>query len=590
MKIPIPTGRDVRKWINDRTGIDALLDMAMSEPVQGGAKWSYVFGSSLLFVFSLQAITGIFLSAYYSSSATDAWGSVYFIQEKATFGWFIRGMHSIGSSAMVVLCGMHLFQVFIFGAYKRPRELNWITGLTMLFVVLGFALTGYLLPWDQKGFWATRVATSIMGTSPVIGKYLQTLIQGGSDYGNFTLTRFSTIHMMLLPGALGTFAIIHIYLFRKNGITAHWKTGKEELKARTEPFWPGQVFKDIIFALLVFVIMAVIVIWKHGAELEAPADPSSNYLARPEWYFRSLFELLKYFEGDLEIVGTIVLPTIGAMMMFILPFLDFKESRALSDRKPFAAGLFFGICILITLTTMSYVSDYSDPLIARQQKYSEEEAVKIKALAAKGIPPAGGLAVLENDPVYAGGKLFADKCNVCHKLGGIGGDKAPDLTNYNSREWLFGFMKNPDDPKYFGNTGIKIMEPVDLPDEEIYDIVEFLLAETGKDIELDKESVKRGKYLVVEDQLCLYCHSYDGKGQKLAPNLTGYGSDNWLKEFIGNPADLKFYGKQNKMPEFKDKLTETQIKNVVAFLQTLADKHSTVAENVKEDHEVSTEH
>lgn len=576
MKLPIPTAKDIREWINERTGIDTLIDKAMNEPIQGGSKWSYVFGSGLLFVFSLQAITGIILSAYYSSSTTDAWGSVYFIQEQATFGWFIRGMHSIGSSAMVILCGMHLLQVFIFGAYKRPKELNWITGLVMASLVLAFGLTGYLLPWDQKGYWATRVATSIMGTSPIIGKYLQTIVQGGSDYGNFTLTRFSTIHMILLPATLSGFAVIHLYLFRKNGITPHWKTGPEELKARTEPFWPGQVFKDIVFALLILVVMAAITFWKHGAELQSPADPSSIFMARPEWYFRSLFELLKYFEGDLEIIGTIVIPTIAAGLLFSIPFLDFKKSRFPSERVPFIVALLFGICTIITLTAMSYIADFSDPLLAKQKEISEQQAEKIKALAAKGIPAEGGLAVLQNDPLFAGGKLFHEKCIVCHQLNGEGGDKAPDLTDYNSREWLFGFFKDPNSPKYYGNTGINIMEAVELADDEIYDIVDFLLVQTGKYKDYDKAAVERGKQLVIEDEMCLYCHSFNGQGQRLAPDLTGYGSDVWLKEFIKNPASPQFYGKQNKMPPFKDKLTEQQIDNLIIFLQDLPNLHSNI--------------
>ena len=572
MKVPIPTSRDVHKWINDRTGIDILADKMLNEPIPGGSKWVYGFGSALLFLFSLQVVTGIFLSTYYSASTTDAWGSVYFIQEQAILGWFVRGMHSIGSSTMVVFCGIHLFQVFIFGAYKRPRELNWVTGLIMLFVVLGFGLTGYLLPWDQKGYWATRVATSIMGTSPIIGEYLQVLIQGGNDYGNFTLTRFSTIHMIVLPVTLGTFASVHIYLFRQHGITPSWKIGKEELKARTESFWPNQVFKDAVIALFVFVIMVSITLWRHGTELQSPADPSSNYIARPEWYFRFLFQLLKYFEGELEIVGTIVIPTIGAGFLFAIPFLDFKESRALSKRKPFVVVLFAGLCSIITLTTMSMVSDLNNPQIVKQKEESEREAVKTKMLAAKGIPPEGGLAVLQNDPLYAGKNLFVEKCTVCHKLEGKGEEKALDLTDYNSREWLFGFFKDPDDPKYYGNTKIQIMEPVDLSDSQIYDIVEFMLSQTGKEVSLDEEAVKRGEYLVTkdEDQQCLYCHAYDGNGQQLAPDLTGYGTNEWLKEFIKNPASLRFYGKQNKMPAFKDKLTETQIENIVVFLQSLS--------------------
>lgn len=583
MKLSIPTPKDIYKWINDRTGIDSIMDKMLNEPVTGGSKWSYVFGSSLLFVFSIQIITGIFLSTYYSASTTDAWGSVYFIQEQATLGWFVRGMHSIGSSAMVALCGMHLLQVFIFGAYKKPRELNWVTGLVMLFMVLGFGLTGYLLPWDQKGYWATRVATSIMGTSPVIGKYLQVLIQGGSDYGNLTLTRFSTIHKIVLPATLSIFVMIHLYLFRRHGVTPSWKLGKEELKARTEPFWPYQAFKDAVIALLIFVILVSITFWKHGTELQSPADPSSNYIARPEWYFRFLFELLKYFEGELEIIGTIVIPTIGAGFLFLIPFLDLGEARSLSKRRPFAVALFAGLCTICSLTAVSFISDSNNPQIVEQREKSEKEAIKVKKLASKGIPAEGGLAVLLNDPLFAGERLFVEKCTVCHKLEGKGENKSLDVTDYNSREWIFGFLKNPDDPKYYGNTGIKIMQPVDLPDSQIYDIVEFLLAQTGKHFFLDEDAVKRGEYLVAEDEdmQCLYCHSFNGKGQMLAPDLTDYGSDNWLKEFIKDPASLRFYGKQNKMTVFKDKLSEQQIENIVVFLQSLSDRQGIAANHTE---------
>ena len=573
MKLLI-TPNDIHKWINDRTGIDDIADKMFNEPIPGGSKWLYGLGSSLLFVISIQIVTGIILSTYYSPSTTDAWGSVYFIQEQATFGWFIRGLHSIGSSAMVVLCGMHLFQVFIFGAYKKPRELNWITGTLMMFVIIGFGLTGYLLPWDQKGYWATRVATSIMGTSPIIGEYLQTIIQGGSDYGNFTLTRFSTIHTIILPGILITFIIIHLYLFRRNGITPSCKTGKEELKGRIEMFWPQQAFKDAVIALAVFVVMVSIVFWKHGAELQAPADPSSNYIARPEWYFRFLFELLKYFEGNLEIVGTIVIPTIGALFLFAIPFIDYKESRRLSDRKPVIAVLFTAFCAIITLTTISFLTDMNDHQIVEQRKKSDEKASTAKRLAAKGIPPEGGLAVMENDPLFAGSKLFTEKCSICHQVNGKGEAKSLDLTNYNSREWLFGFLKEPDNPRYFGNTPIKIMQPVDLPDEKIYDIVEFLVDQTGNSNSVDQAAVERGKDLAIfkEDQQCLYCHSFKGQGQQLAPDLTGYGSTHWLKEFIKDPGSSRFYGRMNKMPAFKDKLSDSQIDNIVNFLQSLSQK------------------
>ena len=185
----------IMKWLEDRIGLSALFKFFMDEPVKGGAKWSYVFGSALVFVFIMQVVSGVLLATGYSASATDAWGSVYYIQHKTFSGWFVRGMHNIGSSAMIVLAVLHMAQILIYGAYRKPRELNWISGVFMLFMIFGFGLTGYLLPWDQKGFWATQVATSIMGLSPVIGEFLKQVVQGGNDYGNLTLTRFYSFHV-----------------------------------------------------------------------------------------------------------------------------------------------------------------------------------------------------------------------------------------------------------------------------------------------------------------------------------------------------------------------------------------------------------
>jgi len=165
-------------WLDSRTSYRALLHHALDEPVPGGARWAYIFGSVLIGCITLQAITGWALMAYYAPSATTAWASVEHITYGVSGGWLVRGMHHFGAQAMVVCLVLHLAQVAIYGAYKAPREVNWWFGLGLLGVTLGFSLTGYLLPWDQKGYWATRVATSIAGTIPIVGKSIQQLAQG----------------------------------------------------------------------------------------------------------------------------------------------------------------------------------------------------------------------------------------------------------------------------------------------------------------------------------------------------------------------------------------------------------------------------
>src|SRR5689334_20461288 len=185
----------VADWLDERTGFRALLTAALDEEIEGGARWAYVFGSALFTIFLCQIVTGLLLMATYTPAINGAWSSVYYIQHKVAGGWFVRGMPHYGAQSMIVVPGIHLMQVALYGAYKRPREVTWWVGLGLLGMVQGLALTGYLLPWDQKGYWATKVATNIAGSVPGLGPAIQTVIVGGTEYGQATLTRFFVLHV-----------------------------------------------------------------------------------------------------------------------------------------------------------------------------------------------------------------------------------------------------------------------------------------------------------------------------------------------------------------------------------------------------------
>src|SRR6516225_459759 len=220
----------------ERTGWHRLRQLLLLEPLPGGARWTAAFGSLLLFTLVLQIVTGVLLSMNYAPSTETAWPSVNYIQEEVYLGDFVRGLHHWGSSAMVILLLIHLIQVFVWGAYKKPRELTWMVGVLLLFLVLGLAFTGYLLPWDQKAYWATKVGLGIASTTPVIGDGLRTVLQGGLQMGNLTLTRFFAIHAFVLPGLLILLVVIHLYLFRLHGVTPGWRQSAEQLRAEEEPF------------------------------------------------------------------------------------------------------------------------------------------------------------------------------------------------------------------------------------------------------------------------------------------------------------------------------------------------------------------
>ena len=246
-------------------------------------------------------------------------------------------MHHWGASVMVILLLFHMAQVFVWGAYKRPREFTWMVGVLLLLCTLGLAFTGYLLPWDQKAYWATKVGLDIAGTTPLIGDGLHTLLQGGPQLGNLTLTRFFSIHAFFLPGLLILLTVVHLYLFRLHGVTPPWWESPAQQEAEAEPFWPAQAWKDGLLALLLLGGWTAWCLY-HPAPLGAKADPAQPYEARPEWYFMFLFRLLRYFEGPYEVVGTFVLPVVFILMLFFWPFLDRTPQRD-PRRRPIAMAL-----------------------------------------------------------------------------------------------------------------------------------------------------------------------------------------------------------------------------------------------------------
>ncbi|CAN5565680.1 hypothetical protein BH10PLA1_BH10PLA1_01990 [soil metagenome] len=400
-------------FFGSRTGWRELKERVLLEPVKGGSRWAAAFGSLLLFTFTLQVITGILLTTCYAPSVGTAWQSVKYIQEEAPLGWFIRGMHHWGSSAMVILLLFHLVQVFIWGAYKRPREFTWMTGVLLLGATLGLAFTGYLLPWDEKAYWASKVGLGIVGTVPLIGDKARLFLQGGPDIGNLTLTRFFTLHGFVLPGAIIGLVVVHLYFFRLHGATTAWWETDEQLERKTEPFWPGQVWKDCLVALSLMVILTAWVL-KHPAPLGDIADPSKAYEARPEWYFMFLFQILRYFHGPWEVVGTFVLPSLFFAILFFWPFLDRNPSRD-PRRRPFAmTALGLGTIGLVGLTTFAVESDVrmTNPAVAMQPKVA---ATPFQAIDVSGV--------------------YAANCLACHGVDGTGNalrialPTIPDMTS-----------------------------------------------------------------------------------------------------------------------------------------------------------------
>lgn len=221
----------IYQWIDERTGVGDVWRVLFVRKIPFGVNWLYTLGAATLFVFTLQAITGMFLALYYSPSPDHAYDSIQYIMNEVTFGQIVRGLHHWGASAMVVLVVLHMMAVFTLGAYKYPREMTWVVGVFLLMVTLGFGFTGYLLPWDEKAYWATTVGTNMAGTVPFLGGFILVALVGGEALGAVTLTRFYALHTLILPAVAGFFITIHMYLVIKHGVTVPpwlWDRSREE--------------------------------------------------------------------------------------------------------------------------------------------------------------------------------------------------------------------------------------------------------------------------------------------------------------------------------------------------------------------------
>jgi ubiquinol-cytochrome c reductase cytochrome b subunit len=622
-------------WLDHRTGYRRLISALLIEHIPGGAKWRYIWGSTLAFVFLIQVVTGVLLMTAYSAGDSTAWSSVYFIQYQMDFGWFIRGLHHFGSATMVVLLGLHMLQVVIAGAHLPPREINWWLGLVLLGLVMAMSLTGYLLPWDQKGYWATQVATNIMGSQPVIGPWMQKVVVGGPGYGHHTLTRFYALHVGILPPLMIVLIIAHLVVFRRHGVTVPYVTiprdeAGEPLPAKGDGwFWPDQAFRDMLVSMAIFAVLIGLVVWGHGhaidappeseepaslyerwahagregrgANLDAPADPSKPYPARPEWYYLFLFQVLKYFEGPRELIGTAVIPFGTLIVLGLLPLLGYGRMRKFGH----VAGVLVVIGVLGSVGVLTALALYddrppanlSDEEVAKlpdaerasheKRKLFHEELAAANAsahraiqLAPQGIPAEGAVWLLRRDPMTEGKRLFGRHCATCHTHGDDFHDSeeekakatASDLNGFGTKEWIVGLLRDPGKPEYFGRTKLTTMArwvertrkraAKDGKEKEVdadFDLIaEWLATHPREELPNPEEKGPEERpflervALAVGKYDCTSCHTYLGSGGGTAPDLTGYGDASWVRLMVVSPADPLRYGERNTMPAFLD--------------------------------------
>jgi len=578
-------------WLDQRTGYSSLVKLVTQEPISGGPRWWLVFGAVLIFLLALEGVTGILLASYYDPSATGAWASTAFIQDSLSMGWFVRGLHSFGSTALIVVGAIHALQVVLFGAYRAPRETTWLSGLFLMALLLLFALSGYGLPWDEAGYAARQVELTITGTAPLVGPALQKVLQGGSGVGNYTVTHLGATHMLALPVAALVLVGVHVALVRRHGITPRWNASEVALARATRPYWPFQAARDAVACGLTLAVLVCAVVATRGAALGAPADPTGNFDARPEWFMLPLYQLRRTLEGPLEMLAVVVAPATVALLVAALPWLDRARERDPRRRLPVLIGVAVGTLGLAVLGYLPLRRDQHDGGFKRARAEAAERAHRARTLATKGVPPEGGLAVYRNDPAFRVRELWNERCAKCHtfvgpaehgpsatgaerELGrqrtldqpGQRGSKAgPDLKGYGTRAWIAGFLHDPGAPGYMGRANIERgMKPVEGTPGELADLTELIYAETGAR-DVDPARLERARPLIAKKD-CDSCHDVDGTTGNTGPNLKGYGTLAYVVDVIADGSEDRLYGPKNQMPRFANVLTPDEIADLARFV------------------------
>ncbi|MCP4583581.1 MAG: cytochrome bc complex cytochrome b subunit [candidate division Zixibacteria bacterium] len=349
------TNSKIFKWFGDRIDLDGILEFMYHKtvPHHKFSIW-YYFGGISLYLFLVQVITGILLLLYYKPTAESAYESVQYIVTQVPFGWLVRSIHSWAANLFIFFAFVHMFSVFLMKAYRKPRELTWISGIALLFLAMGFGFSGYLLPWNQLAYLATNVGTNFAGMVPFIGQWLLEFLRGGPEVTAATLTRFFGFHIAILPGITTIIITIHLVFVQRMGMSTPISIEKQIAEGKTRkieiPFFPNFILRDIMawtLALGLLVLLASLFPWELGekADILKPAPPH----IRPEWYFVFMYQTLKYVPKLLGVLGF----ALAGFIWVFLPFLDKKSNLGQRNRLYTIIGVVV-IIYMVVLTLIGY--------------------------------------------------------------------------------------------------------------------------------------------------------------------------------------------------------------------------------------------
>jgi ubiquinol-cytochrome c reductase cytochrome b subunit len=533
-------------WLDQRTGIETGIRNFLYEEIPASSGWHQVFGSIAVFLFLVQAFTGALLAFNYAPTPGDAYNSLRYILTELTGGRLIRGLHHWGASTMIVVVVLHMCQVFLYGAYKKPREATWIVGVVLLLVVLGFGFTGYLLPWDNRAYWGTVVATQIAAQAPLAGPYLTRLLGGEGSVGVVTFARFYGLHTMLLPALTVGLIALHVYLVRRHGVSP---VPGDDLRPKVK-FYPAQVFRDTVAVFITFIVLFVLAVTVR-VPLERLADPTdTSYIPRPEWYFLFLFQALKSFEGPLEVVGSIVLPGLAIVALVLVPFIDRARMARVSRR--------FVAFTIVALAAIGWTG-LTVAAVATTPKEALTDSVDYSA-------PVDWLQ-LSPEEMAGIGYFRTENCASCHTVGEGKASVGPDLASRAIRKdaaWMIAHFKRPS--AMVPGTS---MPSIQLNDTQLNALAAFLLRlnpHNASALENAPAFAVDGA-MVYQASRCGSCHVVNGVGMKVGPPLNGVAkrrTQSWVERHFAEPQALS---PGTIMPPYR--FGHQELQNITQYLMSL---------------------
>jgi ubiquinol-cytochrome c reductase cytochrome b subunit len=423
--------RSVVRWLEERTGFAQALTPTMSHPVpRRTASWWYVFGSATLALFALQIATGICLAMVYVPAADQAYQSLHYLNDQAPFGWYLRAVHFWGSNAMVLVMTLHMLQVFLWGAYKYPRELTWIVGVLLFLCTLGMAFTGQILRWDQDAYWGLGIGASITARAPVIGSALVHVLLGGPIIAGRTLSRFFTVHVFLVPGILIGLIGLHLWLVLRLGVNewpmpgrlvdreTYRKRYEEEVHRDGVPFFPVAARKDMVgMSVVILAVLASAAIFGPYGPHGLPDPTVTDASPRPDFYFLSLFALMALLPPWTETLIMLVVMPLAIVLLLAVPLIASTGEKSWRRRPVAVLSVVLVILVVTTLAALGVMAPWSPIMDA-----GTALATPVAYVHGRTPLELQGALVVQNK-----------QCRNCHSLGGEGGRRGPALDGVATR-------------------------------------------------------------------------------------------------------------------------------------------------------------